>query len=29
MAQINIPRLPQAPSEYNEAQINQLIQLQD
>ena len=29
MAQINIPRLPQAPSEYNEAQINQLIQTLD
>tara|TARA_R110000737_G_scaffold159973_2_gene187663 strand:- start:43 stop:213 length:171 start_codon:yes stop_codon:yes gene_type:complete len=25
MAQINIPRLPQAPSEYSEEQINQLI----
>ena len=25
MAQINIPRLPQAPSDYSEAQINQLI----
>ena len=29
MAQINIPRLPQAPSEYSEAQINQLIQTLD
>ena len=29
MAQINIPRLPQAPSEYNESQINQLIQTLD
>ena len=29
MAQINIPRLPQAPSEYSESQINQLIQTLD
>ena len=29
MAQINIPRLPQAPSEYSEAQIDQLIQTLD
>jgi|TARA_R100000656_G_C3940537_1_gene126638 hypothetical protein len=25
MAQINIPRLPQAPSEYTQSQINQLV----
>ena len=29
MAQINIPRLPQAPQEYDPAQINQLIQTLD
>tara|TARA_R100000742_G_C4205468_1_gene33339 strand:- start:421 stop:591 length:171 start_codon:yes stop_codon:yes gene_type:complete len=29
MAQINIPRLPQAPREYKETQINELIQTLD
>jgi|TARA_R100001443_G_scaffold70821_1_gene79146 hypothetical protein len=29
MAQINIPRLPQAPQEYNKGQIDQMIQSLD
>ena len=29
MAQINIPRLPQAPDEYNKGQIDQMIQSLD
>ena len=29
MAQINIPRLPQAPNEYNKGQIDQMIQSLD